>query len=116
MAQAIAPKQEMATSRRQPDGSRRREQRYGSSVGDGLMLNDFGKRQSVQVGHVHRHVNDADDRYPKHHGQRYIAARLFHLARHPCDIDPSVVGPEDGNQRHAECGKELTELMPMVSP
>src|ERR1700677_4444017 len=71
------------------------------------MLRDFAERQSVEVSDVHRHINDADHYHAQHHGERNVASRFLYFACNPGDINPSVIGPEYGDQGNTHGGNQL---------
>ena len=68
---------------------------------------DFLQRQRVHVGQIHRDVDHAHREHAQNHGQRHIPSRFFHFARDPGDVDPSVIGPEDRDQSHAQRRDQL---------
>ena len=67
-------------------------------MGNGFVLGDFRQGQRVYISHVHRDVDHAHREHAQNHRQGHTAPRLSDLARHPRDVYPPVVGPEDGNQ------------------
>ena len=88
--------------------------RHGRSLRDGGFVRDPSDGQRIEINHVDADVDDADQQNPQQQRARQNALRILDFAGNPGDVNPSVIGPENGDQRDAEAGNHVRQRSRLI--
>ena len=72
----------------------------------GFLRGDFIHGQRININRINGDIDNTHQHQSPDQRARHVALRIFDLTAHKSDVNPAIVGPEDGDQRYANAGDD----------